>query len=80
MDKYEERAKKSIEKLDYRLKELKNIPSKYIYLYDLANQYYKDSVHYFEKKDYFTSFGCSDYAYGILDSLDYIINGNYPKP
>jgi uncharacterized protein len=79
MEEYEERAKKSIDKLKIRLKEIK-CPSKYLYLYDLADQYYKDSIHYFEKKDYFTSFGCSDYAYGILDSLDFIINGNFPKP
>lgn len=80
MEEYKERAKKSINKLHVRLEEIKEVPSKYVYLYNLANQYYKDSIHYFEKEDYFTSFGCSDYAYGILDSLDYIINGNYPKP
>lgn len=75
-----ERAQKSIEKLDFRLKELSSLPTQYNYLYNLALQYYKDSLHYFEKEDYFTSFGCSDYAYGILDSLDYIVNGNFPKP
>lgn len=80
MEDFKKRAQKSITKLDSRLKELTKVPKKYIYLYELANQYYKDSVHYFEREDYFTSFGCSDYAYGILDSLDYIINGNYPKP
>ena len=80
MEEHEERAKKSIDKLHLRLNELSKIPSEYTYLYNLANQYYKDSIHYYEKKDYFTSFGCSDYAYGILDSLDFIINGNYPKP
>lgn len=77
---HKERAQKSIEKLKLRLKELPAVSEKYSYLYDLAIQYYNDSIHYFEKEDYFTSFGCSDYAYGILDSLDYIINGNYPKP
>jgi hypothetical protein len=75
-----ERALKSIKKLDTRLKELSNLPENYNFLYDLAKQYYEDSVHYFEREDYFTSFGCSDYAYGILDSLDFIINGNPPKP
>lgn len=77
---HKERAEKSIEKLKFRLNELSQVKEKYSYLYNLAKQYYADSVHYFEQKDYFTSFGCSDYAYGILDSLDYIINGNFPKP
>jgi hypothetical protein len=80
MHNHKMRAEKSIEKLKIRLTEVKNIPSKYDYLYKLANQYYNDSIHYFEKEDYFTSFGCSDYAYGILDSLDYILNGIFPKP
>jgi hypothetical protein len=75
-----ERAQKSIDKLNVRLNELSSLSSQNTYLYNLAVQYYKDSIHYFEKEDYFTSFGCSDYAYGILDSLDYIINGNFPKP
>lgn len=77
---HKERAQKSIEKLKIRLKELLSVTEKYSYLHNLAVQYYNDSIHYYEKEDYFTSFGCSDYAYGILDSLDYIINGNYPKP
>lgn len=80
MEDFKKRAQKSINKLDLRLNELSKVPKKYSYLYELANQYYKDSIHYFKKEDYFTSFGCSDYAYGILDSLDFIINGNYPKP
>ncbi len=80
MEEFKKRAQKSIKKLDLRLKELSKVPKKYSYLYELATQYYNDSIHYFEKKDYFTSFGCSDYAYGILDSLDFVINGNYPKP
>lgn len=74
------RAESSINKLKNRLEELSSTRSTYPYLYNLANQYYKDSIHYYELKDYFTSFGCSDYAYGILDSLDYIINGKFPKP
>jgi len=76
---HKERAKKSIDKLKERLNEMASTKN-YPYLYDLANRYYKDSIHYFEIEDYFTSFGCSDYAYGILDSIDYIVNGKYPKP
>jgi hypothetical protein len=79
MQEHKKRAKISIEKLKLRLNEIQ-ISKEYIYLFELANQYYNDSIHYFEKEDYFTSFGCSDYAYGILDSVDYIINGKFPKP
>ena len=35
---------------------------------ELAKQYYNDSKYYKEKKDYFTSFGCINYAHGLLDS------------
>ena len=36
---------------------------------ELAKQYYKDSKYYLEKKDYFTTFGCLNYAHGLLDSI-----------
>jgi len=36
---------------------------------ELATQYYQDSKYYLEKKDYFTSFGCINYAHGLLDSF-----------
>jgi hypothetical protein len=36
---------------------------------ELSQQYYKDSKYYFEKKDYFTAFGCINYAHGLLDSI-----------
>ncbi len=36
---------------------------------ELASQYYQDSKYYLEKKDYFTSFGCINYAHGLLDSF-----------
>jgi len=36
---------------------------------ELATQYYQDSIYYLEKKDYFTAFGCINYAHGLLDSL-----------
>ncbi|MCK5636423.1 MAG: DUF357 domain-containing protein, partial [Thermoplasmatales archaeon] len=28
-----------------------------------------DSKYYLEKKDYFTAFGCINYAHGLLDSI-----------
>jgi hypothetical protein len=35
----------------------------------LAKQYFEDSKYYLEKKDYFTAFGCINYAHGLLDSI-----------
>lgn len=36
---------------------------------ELACQYFSDSKYYLEKKDYFTAFGCINYAHGLLDSI-----------
>ena len=36
---------------------------------ELASQYYEDPKYYLEKKDYFTAFGCINYAHGLLDSI-----------
>lgn len=36
---------------------------------ELATQYYEDTKYYTDKKDYFTAFGCINYAHGLLDVL-----------
>ena len=36
---------------------------------ELSKQYFEDSKYYLEKKDYFTSFGCINYAHGLLDAI-----------
>ncbi len=36
---------------------------------DLAKSYYEDTKYYFEKEDYFTAFGCINYAHGLLDGI-----------
>ena len=36
---------------------------------ELASQYYEDAKYYFDKKDFFTSFGCINYAHGLLDAV-----------
>ena len=36
---------------------------------DLARQYYEDTKYYHEKKDFFTAFGCVNYAHGLLDAI-----------
>jgi hypothetical protein len=37
--------------------------------YELSRQYYQDSKYYLEKGDVFTSFGCINYAHGLLDAI-----------
>ena len=36
---------------------------------ELATQYYEDSKYYLGKKDFFTAFGCINYAHGLLDAI-----------
>ncbi len=36
---------------------------------DLAKGYYEDTKYYLEKGDYFTAFGCINYAHGLLDGI-----------
>lgn len=36
---------------------------------ELASQYYQDTKYYTAKKDYFTAFGCINYAHGLLDAI-----------
>jgi len=34
-----------------------------------AKRYYKDTKYYLEKGDYFTAFGCINYAHGLIDGI-----------
>lgn len=36
---------------------------------ELAKQYYQDSKYYLDKDDFYTAFGCINYAHGLLDSI-----------
>ncbi len=74
MEEHRRRAERSLKLLRERLEELKGLRDKYREMYERAEQYYRDSKHYFEKEDYFTSFGASDYAYGILDAIEWVEN------
>jgi hypothetical protein len=47
-------------------KALTNVQKKII---ELASQYYEDTKYYAQKKDYFTAFGCINYAHGLLDAI-----------
>lgn len=66
-----QRAKKDLEKLSALLKYFASQPilKKYKKQTDFAKNYEKDAIHFYEKKDYFTSFGCANYAYGILEGI-----------
>ena len=66
-----ERAKKDLAMLAERLNYFKslNLDKKYAISFDWAERYYRDADYYYKKKDYFTSFGCANYAYGILDGI-----------
>ncbi|UCF13684.1 MAG: DUF357 domain-containing protein [Thermoplasmatales archaeon] len=46
-----------------------SIDEKQSKIIELASQYYEDTKYYLEKKDYFTAFGCINYAHGLLDSI-----------
>lgn len=64
-----ERARRSLSALEAHLAKCKALEQNFRAQYTLAKQYFLDAKHYFLKGDYFTSFGCSDYAYGLLDAM-----------
>ncbi|MCK4365815.1 MAG: DUF357 domain-containing protein [Thermoplasmatales archaeon] len=36
---------------------------------ELAKQYHEDTKYYLDKGDFFTAFGCINYAHGLLDAI-----------
>ncbi len=65
------RIKKDIVMFEENLPQLKDIKTtapqeKTI---ELSKQYFEDSKYYLEKKDFFTAFGCINYAHGLLDAI-----------
>jgi len=54
----------NIKKIDY-----KNITNKQKKTIELSTQYFEDTKYYFNKKDFFTAFGCINYAHGLLDAI-----------
>lgn len=65
------RIKKDIIMFEENIKEIKNknLSKSQDKIFELSRQYYEDSKYYLEKKDLFTSFGCINYAHGLLDSI-----------
>ena len=62
------RIKKDIKMFEESIRNINKIDHQGKIL-ELASQYYEDSKYYLEKKDYFTSFGCINYAHGLLDAI-----------
>jgi len=66
-----DRAKKDLDKLDRIVVEFKGLglDKKYPQVMEWVTNYSNDAKHYFEKGDYFTSFGAANYAYGFIDCV-----------
>ncbi len=62
------RIQKDITMFEENLKKTKNNKNQEK-IRELATQYFEDSKYYLEKKDFFTAFGCINYAHGLLDAI-----------
>jgi hypothetical protein len=60
----EERIKKDIELFEKNCREVEDKE-----ILEMAKRYYEDAKYYFSKGDYFTSFGCINYAHGLIDAV-----------
>jgi hypothetical protein len=68
----EERIAKDITLFEENIKKIKEkhgSDSNLEMIIDLAIRYYNDAKYYLGKKDYLTSFGCINYAHGLLDAI-----------
>ncbi|MGV8176928.1 MAG: DUF357 domain-containing protein [Candidatus Bilamarchaeaceae archaeon] len=65
------RASKDIEKFKKLIKKFKEfgLDGKYPGIMEYCENYLVDSIYYFEKGDFFSSWGCANYGYGILDGV-----------
>ncbi|HIH28561.1 MAG TPA: DUF357 domain-containing protein [Thermoplasmata archaeon] len=65
------RIQKDIVMFEENIKQLKQttLTEKQKKIIELATQYYQDAKYYSQKKDYFTAFGCINYAHGLLDAI-----------
>lgn len=62
------RIQKDITMFEENIKKTKNNKNQEK-IRELATQYFEDSKYYLEKKDFFTAFGCINYAHGLLDAI-----------
>ena len=52
-----------------KVKKVEDVDLKLDVIIDLATRYYNDAKYYLNKRDYLTSFGCINYAHGLLDAI-----------
>ena len=66
-----ERSEKDLQKLAEIIPYFRARPysKNYPLQLECAQNYSRDARHYHEKGDYFSSFGCANYAYGILEGI-----------
>lgn len=66
-----ERAQKDLDKLEKIIEIFKSLglDKKYPQVLEHAENYQKDAQHFFDKGDYYTSFGAANYAYGHIDAV-----------
>lgn len=66
-----ERIKKDITMFETSLAELdsSSLTGNEKEAFDQAKRYYEDTKYYLEKGDYFTAFGCINYAHGLIDGI-----------
>ncbi|MEM4358939.1 MAG: DUF357 domain-containing protein [Candidatus Bilamarchaeaceae archaeon] len=71
MNNERERVQTDIKKLIEIIKKFEELgySKKHAHAYSWAKNYLEDAAHFFEKGDYFTAFGCANYAYGIIDGI-----------
>jgi len=62
--KIEERIKKDIKLFEENRKEVDDTQ-----ILEMAERYYQDAKFYLEKRDFFTAFGCINYAHGLIDAV-----------
>ena len=68
----EERIKKDLELFEKNLERIqdeKDEEKEIEEILDLATRYYEDTKYYLGKRDFFTAFGCINYAHGLLDAI-----------
>lgn len=67
----EERIKKDVALFEKSIAELDSLPvtNHEEEVIDHAKRYYEDTKYYQEKRDYFTAFGCINYAHGLIDGI-----------
>ncbi|MCD6411953.1 MAG: DUF357 domain-containing protein [Thermoplasmata archaeon] len=73
--KEEERIKKDIELFEKIISSMRE-KERFSQIIELSMQYCEDSKYYLRKGDYFTAFGCINYAHGLVDAIR-IIEGTY---